>query len=73
MALQRSISTKKDRGKLSMQLRTRRFSSSTAEQELEEELEQELEQELELENSESSEDEIANPTQPSQRQKRKFT
>ena len=41
-----------------MQLRTRRFSSSTAEQELEEELEQELEL-----NSESSEDEIANLTQ----------
>jgi hypothetical protein len=79
MAPLRSISTKKDRNKLSMPqptLRTRRISSSNtaSEQEQEQDLDQmDQDQDQELENSaESSEDEIANPTQPLQRLKRKF-
>jgi hypothetical protein len=79
MAPLRSISTKKDRNKLSMPqptLRTRRISSSNTarEQEQEQDLDQmDQDQDQELENSaESSEDEIANPTQPLQRLKRKF-
>jgi hypothetical protein len=59
-------------------LRTRRISSSNTASEQEQEQEQDLDQmnqdqDQELENSaESSEDKIANPTQPLQRLKRKF-